>query len=151
VPLPVPPGAVVPDELLAVGSSPVDGRGRVLIEVRGELDHYTAPLLEACLDGQIGRRRVRTVVVDLQEVTFLGLAGVAVLARARRRCLARGARLVVRCGGRRRVLRPLELTGLAPLVLEEEVVRRPGQRGPARRSSSRRRARLSPVRGRPTG
>jgi anti-sigma B factor antagonist len=140
--------AVVPDELLSVTGSPVDARGRVVVTVRGEVDAYTAPLLEACLDGQVARRKVRTVVVDLEQVGFLGATGIAVLLRARRRCLARGARLLVRSGGQRRVLQPLELTGLAPLVVSEaDGARRQGRRGPARAAGARRSGRGSPGRG----
>jgi anti-anti-sigma factor len=140
VPVSIPPATVVPEELLSVTGSPVDGRGRVVVAVRGEVDAYTAPLLEACLEGQVARRKVRTVVVDLEEVTHLGAVGIAVLLRVRRRCLSRGTRLVVRTGGQRRAQLPLELAGLAQLVSEEEVARRPDRRGPvggARRSPGR--------------
>ena len=131
VPVSIPSAPVVPEELLSVTGSPVDGRGRVVVAVRGEVDAYTAPLLEACLEGQVARRKVRAVVVDLEEVTHLGAVGIAVLLRVRRRCLSRGTRLVVRTGGQRRTQRPLELAGLAQLVSEEESVRRPARRGPA--------------------
>jgi len=140
VPVSIPSAPVVPEELLSVTGSPVDGRGRVVVAVRGEVDAYTAPLLEACLEGQVARRKVRAVVVDLEEVTHLGAVGIAVLLRLRRRCLSRGTRLVVRTGGQRRTQRPLELAGLAQLVSEEESVRRPARRGPvggARRSPGR--------------
>ena len=140
VPVSIPSATVVPEELLSVTGSPVDGRGRVAVAVRGEVDAYTAPLLEACLEGQVARRKVRAVVVDLGEVTHLGAVGIAVLLRVRRRCLSRGTRLVVRTGGQRRTQRPLELAGLAQLVSEEESVRRPARRGPvggARRSPGR--------------
>ena len=140
VPVSIPSAPVVPEELLSVTGSPVDGRGRVVVAVRGEVDAYTAPLLEACLEGQVARRKVRAVVVDLEEVTHLGAVGIAVLLRVRRRCLSRGTRLVVRTGGQRRTQRPLELAGLAQLVSEEESVRRPARRGPvggARRSPGR--------------
>jgi len=140
VPVSIPSATVVPEELLSVTGSPVDGRGRVVVAVRGEVDAYTAPLLEACLEGQVARRKVRAVVVDLEEVTHLGAVGIAVLLRVRRRCLSRGTRLVVRTGGQRRTQRPLELAGLAQLVSEEESVRRPARRGPvggARRSPGR--------------
>jgi anti-anti-sigma factor len=131
VPVPIPSAALVPDELLSVTGSPVDGRGRVVVTVRGEVDTYTVPLMEACLDGQVARRKVRTVVVDVEEVTYLGAAGIAVLVRVRRRCLSRGMRLVVRTGGQRRAQLPLELAGLAQLVVpEEEGTRRPARRGP---------------------
>jgi anti-sigma B factor antagonist len=141
VPVSIPPATVVPEELLSVTGSPVDGRGRVVVTVRGEVDAYTAPLLEACLDGQMARRKVRAVVVDLAQVTHLGAAGIAVLLRGRRRCLSRGTRLVVRTGAQRRAQLPLELAGLAQLVgPEEEGTRRPAPRGPVggpRRSTGR--------------
>jgi anti-anti-sigma factor len=140
VPVSIPSATVVPEELLSVTGSPVDGRGRVVVAVRGEVDAYTAPLLEACLEGQVARRKVRAVVVDLEEVTHLGAVGIAVLLRVRRRCLSRGTRLVVRTGGQGRTQLPLELAGLAQLVSEEEGVRRPARRGPvggARRSPGR--------------
>jgi anti-anti-sigma factor len=143
VPVSVPSATVVPEELLAVTGSPVDAHGRVVVVVRGEVDAYTAPLLEACLDGQVARRKVRTVVVGLEQVTHLGAAGIAVLVRVRRRCLARGARLVVRTGGQRRAQLPLELAGLAQLVAEEDGTRRPGRRGPVGGRSGR----TSPRRG----
>jgi anti-anti-sigma factor len=92
------------EQLLAVTTLPGTRPGRVVVEVTGEVDTYTAPLLGACLDSQSGRRGLRELIVDLEQVTILGTAGVAALAQARRRCRMRGARLVVRCGGRRRVL-----------------------------------------------
>ena len=137
VPVSIPPATVVPEELLSVTGSPVDGRGRVVVTVRGEVDAYTAPLLEACLDGQVARRKVRTVVVDLAEVTHLGAAGLAVLVRARRRCLSRGTRLVVRTGEQRRAQLPLELAGLGQLVASEEEGGRRPVRGPGRGYRSR--------------
>ena len=122
----------VPEELLSVTGSPVDGRGRVVVTVRGEVDAYTAPLLEACLEGQVARRKVRAVVVDLEQVTHLGAVGIAVLVRVRRRCLSRGLRLVVRTGGQRRAQLPLELAGLGQLIgSEEEGARRQARRAPA--------------------
>jgi len=128
VPVPTPSAHAVPEALLSVTGSAVDVRGRVVVAVRGEVDPYTAPLLAACLDGQIGRRKVRTVIVDLGEVSVLDAAGVAVLTRARRRCHARGARLVVRNGGRHPALEP---AGLAPFVVPDDGdTRSPGRRGP---------------------
>jgi anti-anti-sigma factor len=100
---PAPRSAPDPDQLLAVTTLPGTGPGRVVVEVTGEVDTYTAPLLGACLHSQSGRRGLRELIVDLEQVTLLGTAGVAALAQARRRCRMRGARLVVRCDGRRGV------------------------------------------------
>jgi anti-sigma B factor antagonist len=137
-----------PRELLSVAAVPGPRPGSVVVEVTGEVDAYTAPALEVCLQSQARQRGLRVLVVDLSGVTFLGAAGVTVLARAHRRCLARGAWLVVRTGGRRRVRRLLRLTGLAglvatdvpeagPQVAESRAAARPrprSRRAPARRS-----------------
>jgi anti-sigma B factor antagonist len=115
------------EQCLSVTAAP-GARGSVVVDVAGEVDTFTAPLLEACLRSQATRPGLRRLVVDLGRVTFLGLAGVSALARADRRCSRHGARLVVRSGGRSGVLRPLQLTGLASRVSVD--VREPGTRGP---------------------
>jgi anti-anti-sigma factor len=87
-----------PADRLWVGVRPADRRGRVVVEVIGEVDDYTAPLLDSCLHGQSARSAVRTLVVDLSRARRLSRAGVAAVEKAARRCVARGARLVVRPG-----------------------------------------------------
>jgi anti-sigma B factor antagonist len=102
-----------PGQLLSVRSLPGARTGHVVVEVTGEVDAYTAPLLDVCLRSHAGRRGVREVVVDLRGVTFLGAAGVTALAAAQRRCRMLGARLVIRAGGRSDVERSLQSAGLA--------------------------------------
>jgi anti-sigma B factor antagonist len=89
-----------PGQLLSVSSLPGARAGQMVVEVTGEVDAYTAPVLDLCLRSQAGRPGVREVVVDLRGVTFLGAAGITALARARQRCRTLGARLVIRTGGR---------------------------------------------------
>ncbi len=131
-------------QLLSVTSLSGTRPGRVVVEVVGEVDTYTAPRLEVCLRSQAAQRGVHLLVVDLSRVTFLGVAGVTALAQAQRRCQMRSARLVIRTGGRRSVLRLLELTGLADLVTFDpaEIDREPSRapRIPARPRTRRRRA-----------
>ena len=45
-----------PGQLLSVRSLPDVRTGHVVVEVTGEVDTYTAPLLDACLRSQAGRR-----------------------------------------------------------------------------------------------
>lgn len=132
------PGA---DDLLWVAARPIDVRGRVVVEVVGEVDHYTAPLLGSCLRGQTARRGLRELVVDVRRVTFLAGVGLALLVEARERCAARGVRLALRCDGRRAVLGSLELAGLSALLGVEapeqnrdsaRPVHPQGRRGPRR-------------------
>jgi anti-sigma B factor antagonist len=103
-------------DLLSVTALPA-GRGRAVVEVAGELDTYTAPLLEACVRGQLVRPGLRALVVDLSQVSFLGAAGLAVLARAQHTCRERGAGFVVRGEPHSlvsRVVRRAGLTGRPP-------------------------------------
>ena len=104
------------EQLLAITALPEGRPGSVVVEVRGEVDSYTEPLLRACLRSQITRPAVRELVVDLRQVTFLGAVGIAALLWARDSCRARSIRFTVRAGAQRHVLRPLELTGLTDLV-----------------------------------
>ncbi|MGY1763679.1 STAS domain-containing protein [Geodermatophilus sp. SYSU D00779] len=127
---PASPAAPDTGQLLSVTVVPGGRPGRVVVEVIGEVDAYTAPALDVCLHSQARQRGVRVLVVDLSRVTFIGAAGVTVLAQADRRCRMRGARLVVRTGGRRRVLRPLQLTGFADLVAIDPSEPEPQGSGP---------------------
>jgi anti-anti-sigma factor len=103
------------DRLLSVTAVP-EGPGRVRVEVVGEVDAYTVPLLELCLQSQTTRREVRELVVDLTRVTFLAAVGLSALVQANHRCARRGARLVVRTGARGPALRTLLIAGLAELL-----------------------------------
>jgi anti-anti-sigma factor len=97
----------------------------VLIKVIGEVDTFTAPALELCLTSQASQRGVCQLIVDMSQVTFLGAAAVSVLAQAQRQCRLRGTRLLLRSGGRRHVLLPLQLIGLTELAsIEVELERK---------------------------
>jgi anti-sigma B factor antagonist len=121
LPTPLRPAAPDPGQLLSVTALPAGRPGRVVVEVTGEVDAYTAPVLDLCLQSQATRPAVREIVADLRRVTLLGAAGVTALARAQRRCRTRGARLMIATGGRRDVLRVLRLTGLADMVTVDPV------------------------------
>jgi anti-anti-sigma factor len=118
----------------------------VVVEVVGEVDAFTAPLLEACLSSQSARGGLTELVVDLERVTFLGAAGISTLAQAHRRCRMRAARLVVRCS-HRRVIRHLQLSGLSELVaLEPPAVQRLRTTSPWEATRPRPRTRRTPAR-----
>ena len=143
---PASPAAPDPGQLLSVAALPGTRPGSVVVEVTGEVDAYTAPLLDVCLNSQARQRGVREVVVDLSRVTFLGAAGVTVLAQAHRRCGMRGARLVVHTGGWRRLLRALRLTGFADLVAIDPTEPEPQSPGPRTAARPRPRPRRTPIR-----
>jgi anti-anti-sigma factor len=86
----------------------------VVLRVSGEIDMLTAPVLTEYVQEQFGRAAdsaPRTVVFDLTRVSFLGSAGLAVLAHAQTAAADRGDVVQV-VANARAVLRPLEVTGL---------------------------------------
>jgi anti-anti-sigma factor len=72
----------------------LDDRGSVVVvRVRGEVDTATAPQMGQAIDAQLSRRR--RVVLDLSEVEFMDLHGLAVLMRASRRTRVEGGSFAV--------------------------------------------------------
>ena len=80
----------------------------IVVEVGGEVDLCTAPLLEAALAEHV-RARPGVLRIDLGKVGFLGAAGLRALARAHRDAEAAGVHLVVDPGRSRAAVRALEL------------------------------------------
>jgi anti-anti-sigma factor len=65
----------------------------VVVRVQGEVDAATAPRMGQTVDAQRARRR--RVVLNLSEVEFLDLHGLAVLMRASRRARVDGGSFAV--------------------------------------------------------
>jgi len=129
VPFPAETGPARPEQFLAVDARPRGTRG-VVLDVRGHVDAFTAPLLRACLRTQLSRPGVREIVLDFGGVDFLGAAGVSVIAEAARRSRERGLRIRLRTHGRANLLRPLAVAGaLDGLDVEPGVALRPPMAG----------------------
>jgi anti-anti-sigma factor len=73
-----------------------EGDGAVVVQVGGELDVATAPLLRARIGALVQAGNCR-LVLDLEELTFLDASGLSVLVRAQE--------LAVRDGGWVRLVR----------------------------------------------
>ena len=84
-------------------------RGHTIVTVAGDIDTITAPRLRECLHKLAACGR--PLVVDMDAVTFLGAAGLGVLATAASRAVAHGGWLQVACG-RYQIRRLFLLTGL---------------------------------------
>ncbi|RSM44643.1 anti-sigma factor antagonist [Amycolatopsis balhimycina DSM 5908] len=80
----------------------------IVVEVGGEIDACTAPLLEAALAEHV-RACPGVLRVDLGQVGFLGAAGLRTLVRAHRDAEAAGVHLVIDPGRSRAAVRALEL------------------------------------------
>jgi anti-anti-sigma factor len=96
-------------ELLTTAAQPIPS-GAVVITVRGEVDWCTSPLLRDALLAQL-RPTGPQLVIDLTDVRFFGVAGLAVLVSVRDAAVAAGTSLCV-VAPTRVVLLPLTITGL---------------------------------------
>jgi len=94
-----------------------DGNGQgVLVRVAGEIDITSAPSLASCLDDLLVRRR--SVVVDLEAVSFMGASGVRVLIGAHHRAAMSSATLRLRRPSHP-VVRVLAISGVSDLIAAE--------------------------------
>ncbi len=89
------------------------GPRAVVLHLAGELDMVTAPGFAEHVQQHVtgGDTDRPSLVLDLSGVTFLGSAGLAVLAEARNLAVARAVEVRV-VAVSRTVLRPMEVTGL---------------------------------------
>lgn len=87
--------------------------GTTVVEVRGEIDLFTAAPLSARLDT-LTAVGCPDVVLDLRPMAFIDCSGLRLLCRARNRVLARHGRLRLVTGDRRflRLLRAVRLAGV---------------------------------------
>lgn len=84
--------------------------GVVVVDVAGELDMATAPVVEEFVLRRLHDAR-RTLVLDLSGVTFLGSTGINLLISLRTACEEAGTELRLMAPAKV-VLRPLEVTDL---------------------------------------
>lgn len=85
-------------------------KDRAVVEMQGELDMANAPLLQAKVESdELGS--AKTVVLDLQELTFLDSTGLRVILAARELCWRRGQEFAVTPGSQQ-VQRLLSVTGV---------------------------------------
>ena len=104
----------------------------VVLEVRGEVDAFSAPELLALLMAVVDAGH-KSVVVDLEEVSFLDAAGLGVIARSSGRLRAGSGALTLRSPSRM-VHRLLTLTRLDEVVRVETGVTASSRLGPEERA-----------------
>jgi anti-sigma B factor antagonist len=89
----------------------------VVVEVEGEVDIATAPLLHDALFDAIASQ-ASCVVADLGRVDFMDSSGIHVIIRANNAAFEHGAELILRAP-RPNVARVIELVGLAESLTVE--------------------------------
>lgn len=81
-----------------------------VLHVAGELDLFTAPVVDSNIAKHLTDRPRTHLVIDLTAVDFFGSAGLATLVRAADTAAERRVELVL-VAASRIVLRPLQVTG----------------------------------------
>jgi anti-anti-sigma factor len=97
---------------------------RVVLSLTGELDMANAPLLQSAIE-EPSLAETKTVVMDLQGLTFLDSTGLRIILSAREQCWRRGQEFAVTPGSQQ-VQRLLSVTGvgehLRTLASADEVL-----------------------------
>jgi anti-sigma B factor antagonist len=83
---------------------------RIILSLQGELDMANAPLLQGAIESD-QLAGTATVVLDLQELTFLDSTGLRIILSARELCWRRGQEFAVTPGSPQ-VQRLLSVTGV---------------------------------------
>jgi anti-sigma B factor antagonist len=86
-------------------------RSRCVVQLAGEIDLLSAPEMQDCIAEQLGTSP-RELILDLDAVTFLGSAGLAVLVAAKERAEERGVKIYLAGTDHPVVGRALKITGL---------------------------------------
>ena len=94
--------------------------GTTVLHVRGEVDMLTSSRLQTSIEQSLDAEP-QVLVVDLEDVGFLGTSGLAALIQIRGAARLAGAELRLACTNRQ-VLRPLALAGLTGLFSIYESV-----------------------------
>src|ERR1700722_76488 len=84
---------------------------RIVLSLAGELDMANAPLLQSAIEGD-GMDAAKTVVLDLQQLTFVDSTGLRVILSARELCWRRRKEVAITPGSEQ-VQRLLSVTGVS--------------------------------------
>lgn len=95
---------------MRLGAESWDDMGRTVVELTGELDLFTAPLLRDVLMGLTSDGK-HFLAVEMSGLAFLDSSGLGVLIGAAKRANAGGGGLCL-AGARDNVLKVLRITGL---------------------------------------
>ena len=88
---------------------------RLLVSIRGEIDHHTVQALKAEVDQICNRKRIKHIILDFEGVDFMDSAGIGLLIGRYRYTAAQGGMTVAACVGKS-LRRIFALSGLGRLI-----------------------------------
>jgi anti-anti-sigma factor len=89
------------------------------VAIMGDLDIATADLVKRHILHALSHPPPTRLILDLNQVTFIGSSGLSLLLATRAMAHAVGTALILRGASRRLIQRPLQITGLIDLFVVE--------------------------------
>ncbi|AGA69811.1 anti-anti-sigma factor [Desulfitobacterium dichloroeliminans LMG P-21439] len=96
-------------------------RQTLLLHLRGELDMNTSESLRQAIDSEIERRGVRTVILNLEEISFIDSSGLGVILGRYKKLLPMGGKIII-TRVPPHIYKIMELSGLPRIIQFEEML-----------------------------
>lgn len=90
-------------------------RQTLLLHLKGELDMNTAENLRQAIDSEIERRGIRTVILNLEEVSFIDSSGLGVILGRYKKLLPMGGKIII-SNVPSHIYKIMELSGLPKII-----------------------------------
>lgn len=106
-------------------------RQTLLLYLKGELDMNTSENLRQTIDNEIDRRGIRTVILDLQEVSFIDSSGLGVILGRYKKLLPMGGKIMI-SNVPPHIYKIMELSGLPKIIQfysEDTLSQEDGRKG----------------------
>ncbi|MBO5955877.1 MAG: anti-sigma F factor antagonist [Clostridia bacterium] len=87
----------------------------LVVKIKGEIDHHTAPVLREALDREIALHNIQNIVLDFDGVTFMDSSGIGVIVGRYKQISARGGRIMI-IRVKSQVDKILEISGLKKIL-----------------------------------
>ncbi|WP_045573407.1 anti-sigma F factor antagonist [Desulfosporosinus sp. I2] len=87
----------------------------LILRLDGELDMSTANMLRQTIDGEIDKRGIRTVILNLQNVQFVDSSGLGVILGRYKKLLPLGGKLKI-TNVPPHIYKIMELSGLPKII-----------------------------------
>lgn len=87
----------------------------LVVKIKGEIDHHTAPVLREALDREIALHNIQNIVLDFDGVTFMDSSGIGVIVGRYKQISARGGRIMI-IRVKSHVDKILEISGLKKIL-----------------------------------
>ena len=87
----------------------------LVVKLSGEIDHHSAEEIRKTVDAEIEKSRIKNLVFDFDEVTFMDSSGIGVIIGRYKQIRARGGKtLIIRA--KPQIDKLLELSGIKKII-----------------------------------